>query len=74
MLIGINNLVLYIYYLQKIKNKVIPYCLSLFFRTHPQALAQFDVLHINANNYHAIQAISCHTSVNYPPQKKFNNL
>ena len=42
MLIGINNLVLYIYYLQKVKNKVIPYCFSLFFHIHPRALAQFD--------------------------------
>ena len=42
MLICINNLVLYIDYLQKVKNKVIPYCFSLFFHTHPQALAQFD--------------------------------
>ena len=37
--IGINNSVLFIDYLQKVKNKVIPYC---FFHTRPQALAQFD--------------------------------
>ena len=37
--IGINNSVLYIEYLQKEKNKIIPYW---FFHTRPQALAQID--------------------------------
>ena len=39
MLIGINNSVLYIAYLQNVNNKVIPYC---FFHNRPKALAQFD--------------------------------
>ena len=37
--IGINSSVLYIYYLQKVKNKVIPYWV---FSNRLQALAQFD--------------------------------
>ena len=39
MLIGINNSVLYLDYLQNVNNKVLPYC--LFYNTR-KALAQFD--------------------------------
>ena len=39
MLIGINNSVLYLDYLQNVNNKVIPYC---FFYNPRKALAQFD--------------------------------
>ena len=51
---GINNSVLYIDYLQKVKNNVIPYW--VFYHTRPQALAQFhakksDVLHKNGKGY-----------------------
>ena len=55
MLIGINNSVLYTDYLQKVNNKVITYCLCLFFHTRPQALAQFNaksnVSHSNEKGY-----------------------
>ena len=55
MLIGNNNSVLYIGYLQKVKNEVIPYCFSFFFTPvlrHLQNLLQErNVLHINGEGY-----------------------
>ena len=49
--IGINYSVLYIDYVQKVKNKVIPYC----FHTRPQHLHNLtqkcNVLHINGKEY-----------------------
>ena len=43
MLIGINNSVLYIDYLQKVKNKVIAYHTAFhLFHTRSQELTQFD--------------------------------